>query len=78
MNADGTDPVQLTDDPAADRAPAWSPNGNRIAFTHFRTGNSGISDIWVMRADGSDKHRLTSDPSGGAYSDWQPLAADQD
>ena len=32
MNADGTHPIQLTDDPwASDFGPAWSPDGHRAS-----------------------------------------------
>ncbi len=32
MNADGTNPTRLTDNPAEDILPAWSPDGRKIAF----------------------------------------------
>src|SRR5256885_2251960 len=39
MNADGTGVTRLTNDPASDSQPAWSPDGSRIAFTSTRDGN---------------------------------------
>ena len=43
--ADGTDITQLTTHPAVDRAPAWSPDGDKIAFGSYRSGNH---DVWVL------------------------------
>lgn len=48
---------------------AWSPDGQSIAFA---SGQSGFSQIYVMKADGSDQRQLTS---GNANSDspaWSP------
>jgi len=56
MNADGTGTTRLTSDPAADRFPAWSPDGDRISWT--RGG-----DVMVMDADGTNVVNLTP---GGA------------
>ena len=69
MNADGTDRVRLTDDPAADFAPAWSPDASRIAFVSSRDGNP---EIYVMTADGSQQVRVTNDPGSDRDPDWSP------
>jgi TolB protein len=60
MNADGSNPTNLTNHPAFDGAPAWSPNGQRIAYHSNRDGNF---EIYVMNADGSDETRLTDHPN---------------
>jgi TolB protein len=65
MNADGTGVTRLTDNPADDRAPSWSPDGRRIAFASTRNGNS---EIYVMNADGTGVTRLTAD----AHNDGDP------
>ena len=57
MNADGTGVTRLTNDPASDRQPAWSPDGSRIAFASNRGGGF---DIYVMNADGTGVRRLTT------------------
>lgn len=63
VNIDGSDLVQLTDDPAADNYPAWSPDGSQIAFTSTRETNSmgAVSaQVFVMDADGSNVRRVTT------------------
>ncbi len=62
----GRNPVNLTaDSPAADTAPAFSPDGERIAFRSERDGEG----IYVMGSTGESVKRLTDfghDPS------WSP------
>jgi dipeptidyl aminopeptidase/acylaminoacyl peptidase len=65
MNADGSQPTRLTDNPAIDRDAAFSPDGRRIAFVSDRDGNS---EVYVMNADGSGQTRLTSNTAD----DFQP------
>lgn len=68
MEADGSNVRRLTEDPRA-RAPAWSPDGKRIAFDTTRDGNF---EIYVINADGSDQRRLTNDPRDDARPTWSP------
>jgi TolB protein len=67
MDADGSDQRRLTEPvvgeegmPALDLAPAWSPDGRKIAFASTRDGAE--PKIYVMDADGSDQVRLTDGP----------------
>ena len=54
--------ARLTDDPAADTSPTWSPDGSAIAFSTGRWGTDvGHSEIAVIDADGSNLRRVTDD-----------------
>lgn len=54
----GADVRQLTANDANDGSPAWSADGQRIAFVSKRDGDL---EIYVMNADGSGQTRLTND-----------------
>lgn len=56
---DGSAPIRMTDHPAVDFYPAWSPDGRWISFMSRREGSKG-GDIWKMSAAGSAPQRLTS------------------
>ncbi len=64
-DASGTE--RLTDNPATDTDPAWSPEGRRIAFTSNRGGND---DIWLMAEDGSGPVQLTTDRARDDNPTW--------
>lgn len=64
MNADGSGQTNLTNDPAKDRLPAWSPDKTEIVFNSDRDGQN---DIWVMNSDGTSPENLTSDLSGNLF-----------
>jgi len=69
MDADGSEPRNLTQNPAKDVRPAWSPDGRRIAFVSRRDGNS---EIYVMNADGSGLRNMTRTPSNDLDPAWSP------
>ena len=80
MNADGTDPVQLTDIPGG--GARWSPDGTRIAFRRPERGEGTVpphgqpplksTDIFVINADGSGETRLTDGWGIRELTAWSP------
>ncbi len=61
-----TNLVNLTNDPAVDATPEYSPDGSKIAF------NRG-GEVYRMNADGSDQVNLTNAPlSNEGPSSWSP------
>ena len=75
VNADGSGLARLTNTGggAANRDPAWSHDGQRIAFARENPGGGvyGAWDIHIMNADGSNVIQLTS----GGYNvepAWRP------
>lgn len=42
VNSDGSDPVDLTNDPADDQEPAIAPDGTKIAFQRIRYGEGHL------------------------------------
>ncbi|NIR44450.1 MAG: hypothetical protein GWN99_00815 [Gemmatimonadetes bacterium] len=76
MNADGSNPVNLTNTPTvSEERPTWSPDGMKIAFDSDRDACDppcDFSDIFVMNADGSNMFKV-SDPQWGGYGPrWSP------
>jgi Tol biopolymer transport system component len=67
MNADGSRQTRLTENQDNDQNPAWSPDGEHIAFAGVRDGKGGL---YVMNADGGNFTRLTA--TGGTRPSWSP------
>ncbi len=59
----------LTQHPAEDRNPAWSPDGKRIAFESHRDGNW---EIYVLALDSGEATRLTDHPAFDGAPTWSP------
>ncbi len=73
MAQDGSAVNNLSNHPADDWDPAWSPDGSQIAFVSNRdAGEDGGQYIYVMNADGSDVRRLTFNH----WSDWPAWSPD--
>jgi Tol biopolymer transport system component len=68
MDADGTDPLQLTSE-ARDSWPTWSPDGAQLAFS--RMGDD--FDLWKMNADGSNETPILEGSLNDVFPDWSPL-----
>lgn len=69
MQFDGQARRNLTNHPARDIDPDWSPDGKRIAFASDRSGNF---DIWIMDADGSNLIKVTNAESNELSPSWSP------
>ena len=61
--------VNLTNNTGNDYRPAWSPDGQRIAFYSTRDGNR---EVYVMNADGTGQRNLTKNPADDWYPAWSP------
>ena len=61
-DANGTNQRNLTNNPAFDGWPSWSPDGRQVAFASNRRGNQ---EIFVMTPDGGDV-RLVANTDGSA------------
>ena len=55
MSASGQNLRQLTNHPADDRDPSWSPDGRLIAFVSARNGEDGeeVTAIYIMDTSGN-------------------------
>jgi Tol biopolymer transport system component len=71
INADGTGLKQLTQSPGSDFDPAWSPDGERIAFTSVR---DGFRQIYTLDVDSLDVTLLTNtaDSIENSQPAWSP------
>ena len=65
-------PCGLTNHPSDDRDPAWSPDGNRIAFSSRRDGNW---ELYILEINSGAITRLTYTPGFEGAPTWSPDGA---
>lgn len=73
--ANGGEARQLTDGDWSDGTPAWSPDGQRIAFASDRTADRWRvlgSDIWVFDIASGSLRRLTDETLQCGAPTWSP------
>jgi Tol biopolymer transport system component len=63
----GVTQTDLTNSPAHDQDPSYSPDGTKIAFTTDRAGND---EIYSMNRDGTSPTNLTNNAAGDEDPDW--------
>jgi len=68
MKAGGFSPARLTSDPS-DTAPAWSPDGKRVAFISARSGNW---ELYLIDAAGGKETQLTDNRAVDVAPAWSP------
>lgn len=72
INVGESGPLRLTNSPADDRDPAWSPDGTRLAFASRRDGNW---ELYIMQVDTGATARLTYTPGFEGAPTWSPDGA---
>ena len=75
QGADGSGLTNLTNSPANDFSPAWSPNGARLAFASgagLTNPGLDVNDIYVVNPDGTGLANLTNDPASDFAPTWSP------
>lgn len=72
IGTDGKGLINLTNHPAVDMNPVYSPDGNWIAFVSTR--EDGRAQIHIMRADGTGIRQVSYLPAGSLKPTWQPFA----
>jgi Tol biopolymer transport system component len=74
MSSDGSNVVRLTDDPAEEFVPVWSPDGSLIAFVRNTQSTPVMNPaVFTMNPDGTDVRQVSSGDGGSDFwPSWSP------
>jgi TolB protein len=70
MDADGSNPVNLSKSAAYDGWPTWSPDAGRIVFSSNRAGPANIGQLYAVDVDGRNLQKLTDGPGSFVQPSW--------
>jgi Tol biopolymer transport system component len=68
MDKDGANQTNVSQNPAPDYGPAWSPDGLKLAFVSERDGNP---EVYIVDADGSNPVNVTHDTARDSAPTWR-------
>ncbi len=66
VNADGAGAIRIADDGTS---PSWSPDGRKIAFVHYSSGNP--SGVFIVKTDGTGRAQVANS-LGYSLPSWSP------
>ena len=69
IGPDGNGLARVTNNPANDVTPSWSPDGSKVAFA---SGRDGKGEIYAINADGTGEKRLTDNAAVDTSPAWSP------
>ena len=69
VSADGEQDVQYTRGEHSAFSPAFSPDGDRLAFI---TTRAGTPQVWLMRVEGGEAYQVTGAETGVSSFQWAP------
>ena len=67
---DGSDRIDITNNPADDTSPTWAPSGRQIAFASKREDDS--LQLYICDADGANVRRLVKERGEADSPSWSP------
>src|SRR6267142_1761568 len=76
MNANGSNPLRLTDTLENDDSPAWSGDGTRIVFRSDRERDccDPNAQVWMMNPDGNGQVNISSNGFGDYSASWTSIS----
>ena len=69
INADGSTLRRMTNNPAADTHPRWSPDGSSLLFLSTRKNDQ---QAWLLPVNGGEPRQLTTFSAGVGDAIWSP------